>query len=752
MKDPKLRHPLLTARHLALAALIYMRQSTMGQVKTNTGSTDVQRELVDLAVDYGYPEHAIRVIDEDLGKSGSTTRNRTGWDEMLRLIAAGVVGAVFFFDVKRLAREVGDFNELLVLCRYHNVVMVLDRRPTDPNNHNDAALLHVQAAFAELDNRSRADLMRRCRFAKAAKGETVSSLPVGWLEEKDGTFQFDPEVRPAIEDVIRTFFEVRTLRGTVARLNAEGKRMPTRYRKLGKKGVSGRRLEWKRPTIDMVRRMLLLPAYAGFYAYGLTEHRPEFGLCPSGSPRRKRVPKEKWILIPNHHPAYLTVEQQDEIRRILQENGFAERSRPRNGDALCQGHVRCARCGGMLTVAYPRPNHGPHRYQCNVQSTKFGDAPCCSIQGAELDAAVERAVLAALRTPPLEVLRVALAATREAERTHTARIETDRKRLAYQVEIARQRFEETDPRNAHVFTFASEQLEQRMQEQAQFEQQLALMPERPSADTNEEELRELCEIAADVPRLWSHPTVSNRERKEILRCLIRSVIVTTTRQSIEVTVSWASGGQTPLRLWRRDGVDELIRQRHAEGMTARQIRDWLAAGDPTTGQRWERTTAAVYQALGRIGVRPHPARQTMDPHRARARELFESGKSLREIAALFNREELRTPNGHVWDPQAAHRALGLTIGRDRLAQVHRELLDDARRRGLTHLETADEFNARRVPRGSSRPWTADAVRQRSVVLNRAARRADWATNGEASAPDHPDEKSRTGVMHQRPRR
>lgn len=714
MKGPKLRHPLLTARHLALAALIYIRQSTLAQVKTHTGSTDVQLQLFNLAVDYGFPKEAIRTIDEDLGKSGSSTRNRTGWDEMLRLIASGTVGAIFFFDVKRLAREVGDFNELLVLCRYHNVVMVLDGRPTDPNNPNDAALLQIQAAFAEFDGRSRADLLRRCRHAKAAKGETVSSLPIGWVKEKDGTFHFDPEVRPAIEDVIRTFFEVRTLRGTVARLNADGKLMPTRYR--------ARQLEWKRPTVAMVRRMLLLPAYAGIYMYGLTEHRPEFGLYPSGTPRRKPVPKEKWIVIPNHHPAYLTAEQQDQIRAILRENGFAERSRPRNGDALCQGHVRCGRCGGKLTVAYPAPNHGLHRYQCNVQSTTFGASPCCSIQGAELDAVVERTVLAVLRTPPLDVLREALAATREAERAHATRIEADRQRLAYQVELARQRYEEADPRNARVYAFASEQFEKRMQEQAEFERQLALLPARPAADATEEELWELCEIAADIPRIWSHPAVSNRERKEIVRCLIDTLTVATTPHSIEITVVWASGAQTPVRLWRRDGVDELIRQRHAEGMTVCEIREWLAAGDRTTGQRWERTTAAVYQALRRLGLRPHPGRQTMALHRGRARDLYESGKSLREIAAQFNDAGSRTPNGKKWNANAVHRALGLTLGRDRYVRLHRALLEDAKRRGLTHRQTADEFNAKRVPRYSRRPWTSDAIRQRSIVLRRAARR------------------------------
>lgn len=710
---PRLSHPLLTPNHLARTALVYIRQSTLSQVQRHSGSTDVQRQLVQMALDYGYPEHAIKVIDEDLGKSGKSTLGRTGWDEMLRLIATGSVGAVFFFDVKRLAREVGAFNDLLILCRYHDVIMVLDGRPTDPKNHNDTALLHVQAAFAEFDNRSRADLLRRSRFAKAEKGQMVSSLPVGWIENADGSFDFDPEARPAIEHAIRVFHDVRTLRGTVARLNAEAMLLPTRYR--------GRRLEWKKPTIDMVRRILLLPAYAGFYVYGLTEHRPEFGLCPNGLPRRKRVPKDRWIVIPSHHPAYLAKGDQDRIRALLQGNAFNKRTRPGIGEALCQGLIRCAQCGGMMTVAYPQQNHGAHRYQCTALSAKYGQKPCCSVQGADTDAALERAVLGVLRTPPIEVLMEAAADARESERTEEARIGAEFERLAYQFDLARDRFEQADPRNRRVFAFASEQLEQRLRERDEFNQRRALATPRPSADATEAELGELCAVASDVPRLWNHSAVSHRERKEILRCLIDVVNVSATPLSIEITVYWASGGQTALRLWRQAGVDELVRQRHAEGMTAAEIRDWLAIGDPATGQQWPRTTAAVYQAFRRLGVQPHPGRRTIAMHRSRVRELYDAGNTLREIAALLNSEDSRMPNGRLWNFGGVHRALGFELGHDRYGRLHRELLADAEQRGLTTAQTADEFNVKRVPRYSTQPWTARAVGLRRAAFKRAAR-------------------------------
>jgi hypothetical protein len=86
-KTRRLSHPLITDRHLELSILIYLRQSTPGQVRDNWGSTTLQEELVELALAYGWSLEQIIVINEDLGKSGSTTVGRAGWQQMLDLIS-----------------------------------------------------------------------------------------------------------------------------------------------------------------------------------------------------------------------------------------------------------------------------------------------------------------------------------------------------------------------------------------------------------------------------------------------------------------------------------------------------------------------------------------------------------------------------------------------------------------------------------------------------------------------------------------
>jgi len=60
----------ITARHLERIAVIYVRQSSLAQVRDNTESTARQYALADEAVRLGWVRSAVEVIDADLGLSG----------------------------------------------------------------------------------------------------------------------------------------------------------------------------------------------------------------------------------------------------------------------------------------------------------------------------------------------------------------------------------------------------------------------------------------------------------------------------------------------------------------------------------------------------------------------------------------------------------------------------------------------------------------------------------------------------------
>jgi DNA invertase Pin-like site-specific DNA recombinase len=95
----------ITASHRSRAAVIYVRQSTLAQVERNTESTARQYDLVSRARQLGWPREAIRVIDGDLGISGSVTGQRDAFEGMVAEVALGQVGIILALEASRLARN-----------------------------------------------------------------------------------------------------------------------------------------------------------------------------------------------------------------------------------------------------------------------------------------------------------------------------------------------------------------------------------------------------------------------------------------------------------------------------------------------------------------------------------------------------------------------------------------------------------------------------------------------------------------------
>jgi DNA invertase Pin-like site-specific DNA recombinase len=64
----------IQATHLERRAVIYLRQSTLRQVHDNHESTVRQYALGQRATELGWPPERVEIVDDDLGRSGTTTR------------------------------------------------------------------------------------------------------------------------------------------------------------------------------------------------------------------------------------------------------------------------------------------------------------------------------------------------------------------------------------------------------------------------------------------------------------------------------------------------------------------------------------------------------------------------------------------------------------------------------------------------------------------------------------------------------
>ena len=103
----------ITADHLERTALVYVRQSTPGQVRGHVESQRRQYALADVARELGFSR--VETIDDDLGISGSGFVERPGFQRLLTTVSSGAAGAVLALEASRLARNDRDWSQLVEL-------------------------------------------------------------------------------------------------------------------------------------------------------------------------------------------------------------------------------------------------------------------------------------------------------------------------------------------------------------------------------------------------------------------------------------------------------------------------------------------------------------------------------------------------------------------------------------------------------------------------------------------------------------
>jgi hypothetical protein len=106
----------ITVLHLPRTAYVDIRQSSMGQVLHHRESTKRQYSLRETARSFGWLPSRIKTLDGDLGRSGSSTTDRTDFRTLVADVSLGNAGAVLALEASRLARSNADWHRLIEIC------------------------------------------------------------------------------------------------------------------------------------------------------------------------------------------------------------------------------------------------------------------------------------------------------------------------------------------------------------------------------------------------------------------------------------------------------------------------------------------------------------------------------------------------------------------------------------------------------------------------------------------------------------
>src|ERR1700740_3750909 len=201
-----LESPVTTA-HRAKLAYIYVRQSTAGQVRQHQETPELRYGLVDRAAAFGWPKERIEVIDDDLGKSGTSSDGRGGFQRLIAEIGLGKAGLVLSLDASRLARNNHDWHQLLELCSLFGVVIGDGKRLYDPAAYHDRLLLGLSGIMSEAELHQIKIRLHQGERQKAARGELRLPLPAGLAYGRDGgaTLNPDEEGEERLRFVFSTF-------------------------------------------------------------------------------------------------------------------------------------------------------------------------------------------------------------------------------------------------------------------------------------------------------------------------------------------------------------------------------------------------------------------------------------------------------------------------------------------------------------------------------------------------------------------
>lgn len=606
----------ITERHLSKTAYLYIRQSTLRQVKENTESTIRQYALRDKLASLGWDSQMIEIIDCDLGYSGKTAGNREGFKQLVANVANGTAGAVACIEASRLSRSSSDWGRLIEYCAMTDTLLIDADGIYNPNDFNDRLLLGLKGTMSEAELHFLQERMRGGILNKARRGELKENLPIGYLYDGCGRIikDDDIQIREAVELFFRVFRIVRSAHGMVAYYKGKGYHFPKRIHSGPQKGE----VIWCDMTNSRASGMLHNPIYAGVYYYGKKQT-----VWTKEGKKTRSVKREDWhVYLKDHHEAYISHEDYEFNEKTLLENSRpcslpdGGKTLPREGAALLQGIVICGKCGHRMSIRYMHKQKGASVrnvpvYTCQRQYVENGGKYCQHIIGTAIDELISSMVKEKL-TPEAVKMSVEVQKEvyqRKSEQARYFQLQVEKGR--YEADIARRRFMNVDPDNRLVALELESAWNLRLAHLQDAEKKYDDEIRRNQTVSGSQMLEKTVGLAENFQKAWDSPLLTTGNKKKLIRYLIEDVTLTKGADTTLIQIRFRGGTSTEMEMenpqpsykrWQTtDEVRNLMREK-GEEYTARELAELLNSKGYRSGKGQEFTAAIVRNIMHKYGI------------------------------------------------------------------------------------------------------------------------------------------------------
>jgi len=543
------RNSKITDTHLARKAIVYLRQSSPGQVRHSLESQRLQYALADRARALGFA--AVEVIDGDLGVSAAIGGGpREGFKQALASVALGEVGIVMSRELSRLSRTDKDFCHLLELCQVTNTLIGDADQIYDLNLMDDQLVLGIKGTLSVVELKVIRNRLLAGQREKARRGELVRLVQPGYVCQ-DGKLVKDPNLRvqEAMGLIFSQFHKIGTIRQLHRWFYEERIELPVN------KPSAGRwQLVWKLPALSFIGTVLRNPLYAGAYVYGAN---PIETTVVEGRIRKRqgtrRAPKDCAVFIRDHHPGYIEWAEYERNQQQLRGNGGNFNrdetvTAARGGHGLLAGLLRCRRCGRKLHIRYWGKSGTAARYLCS------GDFPaggkyCMGFGGATVDKRLSEQILNAVQPLTLEASLMAIARHNREHDERRGALARQLQQLQYEATRAFEQYDQADPRNRLVAEVLEKRWNEKLQAVGKLQMELDGETHEAQTLTAEQEIA-IRALGENFPAVWAHPGCPMVLKKKIARLLIEEILVDLDDATRELTfvIHWRGGAHTSFQM------------------------------------------------------------------------------------------------------------------------------------------------------------------------------------------------------------
>jgi hypothetical protein len=372
----------------------------------------------------------------------------------------------------------------------------------------------------------------------------------------------DQEVQGAVRAVFKLFEQENSAYAVVQRFHQLDLLFPRR----SYGGVWNGKLIWGRLTHSRVIGVLANPSYAGTYVFGRYQSCKKIGPTGEICTQSRQMPQDQWrVVIPDHHPGYITWDQFLANRRRLaanRTNSEVLAGPARDGLCLLQGVLLCGVCGRRLSTRYTGNGGLYPSYDCNSRSRDASPLRhCMSLPAKPLDDAIAARLLTAVTPLTIKLALEALTNLEARDKAISAQWHRKIERARYDANLAERRYEEADPSNRLVAGTLEKRWNDAMQRMIELEAEVADFERQAMRSLTPEQKQQILQLGKDFPRLWKAPTTSACDRKRMLRLLIRDITVVKGAEPklLHLQIRWQGGATETIDVRRQPNRAEATR-------------------------------------------------------------------------------------------------------------------------------------------------------------------------------------------------